>query len=335
MMGWFELLCCPTAMGCTIVEFEPKNPEGGEPKYKIKLRLSHSEHVPRYQLHVIKDGKTMPWLVGHMEKTETHLRAKPGEFVRVQIWKLTCNSMVQEKRPKAQEGKRCFSKAATERPTPSATDIQMCTMSIASQAKLDLVTGEEGEANTLDKDSERWVQVISSESRAYRFVVDHPRGGNMYHKSLKSIGIMQILYRGKKVCVARKQRFAGALGKVEQPFLGVQIDPTKLAKPSEEENIIPCLLDTNSLMLLLMCLAWSEETMTPHLDMSKTLAQAMRADPSERGSAVERGLSVQWDTEDVMSRLKRHDWARLHNWSKPPRLEEPEDADEQSSDNDG
>lgn len=321
-MGWFELLCCPTAMGCTILLFEPRNADGGEPKYEVKLRLSHSEYVPRYQLHVVKDRKIMPWIVGHMEKRETHLRAKPGEFVRVQIWNLTCNSMVMEKRRSARQRKsRPCMRAVKERPTPSAIDMQTRGMSIAVQAKMDLeADGDDAEeAARFDPATERWVQMIGVDTSLYKISIEPARGGEN-HTSMKSMSVMRILYKGQKVCVARKQRFAGALGRVEQPFLGVQIKPPEPAEqvPTDESqpDSLQLLLDTNSLMLLLMCLAWSEETMSPQVDMTPRFIQAMRARPGEAGSAQDCGLSVQWDTEDVKSRLKSYNYAKLYNWNK-------------------
>eukprot|EP00404_Azadinium_spinosum_P006243 CAMPEP_0180452036 /NCGR_PEP_ID=MMETSP1036_2-20121128/19045_1 /TAXON_ID=632150 /ORGANISM="Azadinium spinosum, Strain 3D9" /LENGTH=388 /DNA_ID=CAMNT_0022458491 /DNA_START=30 /DNA_END=1196 /DNA_ORIENTATION=+ len=349
MMGWFELLCCPTAMGCTIVNFKPKHPNGGEPKYKIKLRLSHSEHVHRYQLHVVQDGSTKEWIVGHMEKTETHLRAKPGEFVRAQIWNLTSNSMHMEARRSALQRKSqpCMN-AVKLRPTPSAKDMMMMGLSIATQAKLDeSIRTSEMDDITYDKSTERWVQVIGVDDRAYKLTIEPPRissGRNKRsHPSMKSMNVLRILHRGKKVCVARKQRFAGALGKVDQPFLGVQIKPTELREnvkrpedeggEDEDDGMPKPFLDTKSLMLLLLCLAWSEETMSAEVDMTDRFVQAMETNPGRPGSAAALGLSVQWDTEDVQQRLKHIEYARLHKWSKTPL--EPSIADHGDPDEDG
>lgn len=342
MMGWIELLACPSAMGCTVVNFQPKNPNGGEAEYKIKMRLSHSEHVPRYQLHVVVDGKTRQWIVGHMEKTETHLRAKPGEFVRVQVWKLTCNSMVMEPRRSALQRKSqpCMS-AVRNRPTPSASDMQMMGMTIATQAKLDPLVSrskKDNEPVKFDLKSERWVQTIAVDNRAYKLNVEPPRQlekqrGGHHHPSMKSMNVLRILYRGKKVCVARKQRFAGALGKVEQPYLGVQIKPSETAEnkakaggEDERGDRLKALLDVHGLMLLLMCLAWSEETMSPQIDMTDRFVHAMRTEAGDQGSAEDLGLSVQWDTDDVRQRLKHIPYALLHGWNDEQR---PGDADEE------
>lgn len=296
-------------------------------RYQVKMRLSHSEHVPRYQLHVVQSGKSKQWIVGHMEKTETHLRAKPGEFIRVQVWKLTANSMVLERRRSALQRKsNPVSNAVKFRPTPSATDMLMMGMTIATQAKLDpkIRAGEDSEV-LFDRDSERWVQTVGVDNKAYSVTVERKdvfgKGG---HKSMKSMNMLRIFHgindKGdpKRVCTARKQRFNGAIGKVEQPYLGVQVRPEQRSSDPEETagetSVLPSMLDTHGLMLLLLCLAWSEDTMSPQRDMTDRFVQAMRAERGDPGSAEEIGLSVQWDTEDVRLRLKHIPYAAIHQW---------------------
>jgi len=346
MMGWYELLCCPSAMGCVIVSFKPGDPSGGQAEYKIKLRLSHSEHVPRYQLHVVYQGKTRQWIVGHMEKTETHLRAKPGEFIRAQVWKITCNSWVYEKRRSAlhRKGALCFS-AVKERPTPTAEKMEQMGMTIATQAKNTSIGWEAAERKSeRGRGDERWIQPIGVSSKNYKLSIEPPSVNDKFHGNVEDINVLRILYQGKKVCVARKQRFAGTLGKVCRPYLGVQIKPSKFEKSDaekldEQEGGLEgkSLLDTHELMLLLMCLAWSEETMSPTVDRTEHFIQAMRARAGEQGSADWQGLSVQWNTDDVRERLKHVPYAELHNWGteadqKPPDEEEFEDDDEPSGD---
>jgi len=343
MMGWYELLCCPSAMGCVIVSFKPGDPSGGQAEYKIKLRLSHSEHVPRFQLHVVYQGKTRQWIVGHMEKTETHLRAKPGEFIRAQVWKVTCNAWVYEKRRSALHRKSalCYS-AVKERPTPTAEKMEQMGMTIATQAKNSTLT-EAADGNTRSAssdsspkpvDSERWMQTVGVSSKNYKLSIEPPAPNEKFHAHLEDISVLRILYQGKKVCVARKQRFAGTLGKVCRPYLGVQIKPSKLEKSDKEADDPDgfegkSLLDTQELMLLLMCLAWSEETMSPTVDRTEHFVQAMRARSGEQGSADWQGLSVQWNTDDVRERLQHVPYAELHNWAEvsDSALEPIEDED--------
>lgn len=331
MMGWYELLCCPSAMGSVIVSFKPGDPSGGKAEYKIKLRLSHSEHVPRFQLHVVYQGKTRQWIVGHMEKTETHLRAKPGEFIRVQVWKLTCNSWVYEKRRSALHRKSalCYS-AVKERPTPTAEKMEQMGMTIATQAKNSIAPSSDGNGGS--KADERWVQNIGVSSKNYKLSVEPPASSAKNHGAMEDINVLRILYQGKKVCVARKQRFAGTLGKVCRPYLGVQIKPSKTEKTevAEENDSIEgkSLLDTQELMHLLMCLAWSEETMSPTVDRTEHFINAMQARAGEHGSADWQGLSVQWNTDDVRERLKHVPYAELHNWGADEKgTEEVEEDD--------
>merc|ERR1719356_926672 len=118
-------------MGCMIVQFEQGNPSGGNLEYVLQPRLSYSEYVPRYQLHMVKDGRTKQWIVGHMEKTESHMWAKPGEFVSVQVWKLSCNQMVMEERPSAL---LCpLTKGAKREPRPSPNHMLMMGVTICTQ----------------------------------------------------------------------------------------------------------------------------------------------------------------------------------------------------------
>jgi hypothetical protein len=336
MTGWYELLCCPSALGCTIVNFKPRtvdgkiNPRGGPPEYKVKLRLSHSEHVPRYQLHMVRDGKVKQWIVGHMEKTETHLRAKPGEFIRIQVWKLSCNSMVMEQGFEPRKGFPCLKPVRRPRPRPSAQDMQMMQIAIATQAKLDEVTT--GGAPQFDQDSVRWRQTIGVNDSSYKLSIEPPHSStNKDHKGIEDINVMRILRRGKKVCVARKQRFAGALSsQVEQPYLGVQIKPDEeessktMASQDEESAPLKGLLAVDGLMLLLLCLAWSEETMSPHFDLTKRFIKAMYASPratSDRSIKASSSVAADaWETEDVRRRLAHLDFEiPLHNWREESR----------------
>eukprot|EP00747_Dinoflagellata_sp_TGD_P185691 gnl/TRDRNA2_/TRDRNA2_42356_c0_seq1.p1 gnl/TRDRNA2_/TRDRNA2_42356_c0~~gnl/TRDRNA2_/TRDRNA2_42356_c0_seq1.p1 ORF type:complete len:374 (-),score=79.25 gnl/TRDRNA2_/TRDRNA2_42356_c0_seq1:103-1224(-) len=337
MMGWIELLCCPSAMGCTVMNFKPKDPSGGEPVYKIKLRLSHNEHVPRYQLHIVSAGKTRQSVVGHLEKTETHLRAKPGEFVRVQVWKACCSTVVMEKRRSAlnRTGGPCPGQSAVrDRPTPSAQDMQLMGMTIATQAKLDQYTDDEGRVR-YDPSTERWNQTIAVDNKAYKLSIEQPAASEnlKFHQSLESINVLRIICRGKKEAVARKQRFAGALGRMCQPYLGVQIKPPddEPADADDDEAMedpdLKSLLNVSGLMVLLLTLAWSEETMSPLGDMSQKFITAMRAQPGEQGSAEDIGLSVQWDTDDVQQRLAHLPFAVLHNWNESKGRKRDDDDD--------
>jgi len=317
-----ELLCCPSTGGCRVLEFDQSHSYGGEARYKAILRLSHSEHVPRYQIHVVKDGATRQWVVGHLEKTETHLRAKPGEFIRVQVWKLTCNAMKMELRRSAMQQKShlCMS-AVRPRPTPSATDMIMMGMTIATQAKQDKDT----KTGKYVAESERWVETIGVSKNSYKLTVRSQKKGR---RDVTDLDQMNIEVRGKKQCIARKQLFPSVFRKLEQPHLEVQIrvnDSSKVDAEEDEHAFRDSLLDTNGLMSLLLSLAWSEDTMCQTQDMTVHFIQAMRAASIDPGASAALGLSISWDTADLKEKLKHIEYAQIFDWE----TEDIQDASEE------
>lgn len=340
--GCYDLLCCPRPATCIVNHFEADNHSGGEPKYKIRMSLSHSEHVPRYQVHLVMDGAAKYMTVGHMEKIETHLRSKPGEFIRVQVWKLTCNSMVWESRRSALERRnRPCRNAVRSRPTPSTTDMLMMGMTIATQAKVECNWSA---GHKHEHPVERWVQKVGIDNREYKMKVEAYHGTQGYElrdiaKTIKDLSVLKIYEFSdgaqKRVCTARKQRFGGTLGCVEQPYLGVQIKKEKnshIREGKDEEDIaetkaddsLASMLNTRGLMLLLMCLAWSEDTLAPQIESTRLtdrFVKAMREKRGKPGSAQDIGLSEQWDTEDVRRRLKHIPYAAFHSWGEEADVE--------------
>lgn len=290
LQGWHEALCCPSAMGCTLTKFEVDHPSGGHVAYKLKPILSHCEHVPRYQVS-LSNGR----VVGNMEKSETHLRTKLGEFIRVQVWKLSSNSLHHPEEKMEQMG-----------------------MTIATQACQ--------KAN--EKDA-RWYQLIGVSHRDYQISIEPRSPEERFHKNLEDMNVLRILYKGKKLCSARKQRFAGCLGKICRPYLGVQIKPFQVDTADEDEDLMDfrrkSWLCTPEIMLLLICLAWSEETMSGLADRTDHFIQAMRAKDGELHSAGMQGLSIQWNTQDVKERLKHVPYTQIHNWSDESKFEDEDD----------
>merc|ERR1719272_1610633 len=82
---------------------------------------------------------------------------------------------------------------------------------------------------------ERWIQTVGVSSKNYKLSIELPAPNEKFHAQVEDINVLRILYQGKKVCVARKQRFAGTLGKVCRPYLGVQIKPSKFEKSDAEK----------------------------------------------------------------------------------------------------
>mmetsp|Transcript_39895 Transcript_39895/g.87078 ORF Transcript_39895/g.87078 Transcript_39895/m.87078 type:complete len:358 (-) Transcript_39895:119-1192(-) len=324
--SWTKLLCCPAVMGCTVVLFNTRNPKGGEAQYKIKTRFSHSESIPRYELHTVDKGEVQKWIVAHLSKSETHYRAKPGEFVRVEVWELASNSMTFESR-RRQTAMHCTTIA--DRPTPSAQDMKMANMCIVTQAKLERLHSRPKEPDRFDHENQKWVQTITVDRKHLRIVVERKKNRPEF-KRAKDMVNMSIFAGEQELCRARKQSFAGTVGSVEQPYLGVQLNNclSRTSDPIGGEELMG-ILNTYQLLLLSMCLAWSQSTMTWNTDLSQRFVNAMVANPGDPGSAEEMNLSVQWDTDDVKQRLKHVPHASFYNWVEAKEKEE-EDEDEDS-----
>mmetsp|Transcript_25516 Transcript_25516/g.58919 ORF Transcript_25516/g.58919 Transcript_25516/m.58919 type:complete len:468 (+) Transcript_25516:101-1504(+) len=361
VMGWIELLCCPAAMGCTILNFKPSKKGGGDPHYRVKLRLSHNEHVPRYQVHMVKHGKTKQWIVGHLEKTQTHLRTKPGEFMRVQVWKIVCNAMTFPATDEKDMGKSLL--RGSKKPQPSAVDMKVMNMIAVLQGKM-VVTdkGETGEPTPVPG-TEIFSHTLSVDDPAFRMVFQRPSSGNgdttpgegagarmrsrrmsqsnIQASSPDEASVLIILNGSKRVCVAKKQYFSRSLGQISQPFLGVQIRPeteakTEAADAQPDEDEISSLLNVDGLMLLCMCLAWSEEVMIQSVDASHKFLEAMKLPDSDKGSAKNRGLATGWKTEDMVKRLEHMPFFKYHTWKDEADGEEggsdsDEEGDEEES----
>eukprot|EP00811_Abedinium_folium_P004082 NODE_13757_length_1148_cov_6.780607.p1 GENE.NODE_13757_length_1148_cov_6.780607~~NODE_13757_length_1148_cov_6.780607.p1 ORF type:complete len:279 (+),score=52.99 NODE_13757_length_1148_cov_6.780607:97-933(+) len=243
-----------------------------------------------------------------------HLRAKPGEFLRVEIWKVICNTMVMEDR-------RCTNHVFGYRtnrdvPAPSAVDMRTMGVSIATQAKIDMAEHPDKQGReVLEKATETWAQTLSVNSRDYKITIAPAQGPK--HDKPMSLSVMHIVHKGTKVCVARKQQFGGMSGNAAcQPYLGVQLTPSEKSaqKFSDDAMGLQSFLDTQGLLLLLVCIAWSEETVTTNSDLTDKFIQAMRTDSWKKGSANDMGLSVNWDTHTMKERLHHVPYVGIHNW---------------------
>ena len=88
-----EVLCCPEVSGCNIRLFDEGSHRGGPLKYTIRRSVSYSPSVPRFVMEVREKGIPRPAVVGRMEKLDTILRAKSGEFLSIQLWKIVCSGL--------------------------------------------------------------------------------------------------------------------------------------------------------------------------------------------------------------------------------------------------
>lgn len=339
---WPELLCCPGLYGTNILDFDPASINGGTTRYQLKPRISHCEEVPRYQLYLQENREHQ--LVGHMEKSESHLRAKPGEFLRVQVWHISANTLTTEKR-RSPHGYAHLCLGIRELPTPTTTGMEKVTMVIAVQGKMKRSTiGTTGQI-LVDREGEAWKTTISVDhgSREYAAVVSKKMedGHSEYegaHPTRSSMDTLKIFrtakgqgnrkdgadnpYPWQCVATAKKKYFVRSVnyGQV-QPYLGVKLlcqgkrkqlpgkhervqsaaSTLTLAVPKNDRDI-----DIEGLLLLMMCLAWSEETIWTEHDIYTEKFEAMMAGLPD--------AAVQWDTTDVANQLKKYPFARLHNW---------------------
>jgi len=307
--------------------YVPGHKDGGRSVYGVRSRLSYSHNVPRYQVLIERGGGATEWVVGHMEKTETHMRVKPGEFIRVQVWRLTCNTMVWEKRRSALYRKDSpFTQAVTYRPTPSNQDTITMGMTIATQGFIPLLEktkhGSSSKAK-LHREEEHWVETVGVEDRTYSVTIDRTHNLRL-HTRRKDISKMRIHRGGERICTVWKQRFAGALGAVEHPLLGVQIESSAIETPptpqtqiqqdlAEDLGNLSSYLDKRGLLLLLMSLAWSEETISDKDSLTPSSFAPMYENPYEADQAT--NITVQWDTNDTMQQLNHIPYLALHDWN--------------------
>merc|ERR1712228_667742 len=113
--------------------------------------------------------------------------------------------------------------------------------------------------------------------------------------NMNSLTALRVVQGKRKLCLARKQRFAGAIGCVAHPFLGVRI--RKRYSPYVDEYSadvlkLQSLLSPHGLMLLMLSAAWSEDTMGEVHDSPHRFVEAMRAGRGEPTAAEEMGYSV-------------------------------------------
>lgn len=314
-----KLLCRPMPWGSSVLEFDAERLDGGEPRYCCRVRLSYSEHVTQCELMVVRDGVTMPWNIGYLERTESHLRVKPRHFVRVEIWKLFACDLVQD------ESARRLNKRPARALPRDQRQVQ-----VAITTKAD-IRNEEPLSDSGDSAArtERWQQVVSTDDPDYRLLVASTSNREMRH--LEKLDTLLIKSKGKRVCVARKQYFKADDDHEDmQPFLGIRFygsaQPRGAAADSpssrSQDDSIQHLLSSEHVMCLLICLAWSSETVSMRTDVTSRFIQAMRIEAGRVGSAVEQGLSVEWDMDDVRRRLDHADFVEFA-------MHQPDSDDEQ------
>lgn len=295
------LLCRPMPWGSTVLEFDPDRVDGGEARYCCRVRLSYSEHVQQCELLVMRDGATMPWRIGYLERTETHLRVKARKFVNVEVWKLNACGLLHEDPERKKKNLRALPTKQRQLKFAMTTKAE-----IHPDEPLSII-GERA-AKT-----EEWTQVLRADDKDYRLIVASTSKGQLAQQS--HLDMLLIKRKGRKVCVARKQYFqAAGEHEVVQPFLGVRFygsgpDPGSPSSPAGDS--IEHLLSSDDVLHLLICLAWSSETTAEGPQVCKSHIQAMRIKPGQVGSASEKGFCPDWDMYDVKKRLTHVDFVQF------------------------
>lgn len=310
-----KVLFCPTAVGCILRDYDPNDFAGGRPLYSVAKTTSYSEFVPRYEIRVI--GLPGNSLVGVLDKEETHLRTKLGEFIRVQHWKVRYNSLLMSHDGKAR---------------PSQT--HSLHLVIAKQAKIDISRNEYGDI-MVHSETERWHETFSTDLRGFEMSLEESHFTND-----QAMDKVNIYWKGVRIGSAKKQGFAGAFGGTSyaRPYIGLELAQTlestkKGLAPgsmrslgsfaSENTHVLVAealekLLSSDRLRAVLACLAWSEQTVDIPRDETQSFIEAMRAHPAAPESAKNKRMPASWSTSDVQRHLQVESiaWVHLRDWEE-------------------
>eukprot|EP00930_Biecheleria_cincta_P018914 TRINITY_DN14584_c0_g1_i1.p1 TRINITY_DN14584_c0_g1~~TRINITY_DN14584_c0_g1_i1.p1 ORF type:complete len:370 (+),score=32.23 TRINITY_DN14584_c0_g1_i1:25-1134(+) len=293
-----KLLCCPTAVGCVVREYDPKDPAGGRPVYSVSRSNSYSEFVPRYEIRAL--GIKGASLVGVLDKEETHLRTKLGEYICMQLWKIKHNDLVMRHHGKAYPH-----------------DSRSLHVVIAKQAKID-ITHNEYQDVLIHTETERWVETFSTDLPGLA-----ARLPNELYKTAQEMDKLSLYWQRGRVGVAKKQGFAGAIGgrQYGRPYIGLELatilhseyheqDAAEVDRSvvltgfqamvrrgqqdfqstvGDQEHPVHRLLPANRLRMLLLTLAWSEKTMD---------------------------CSSSDETTETFIQVESSEWVHLHKWEE-------------------
>mmetsp|Transcript_52639 Transcript_52639/g.125985 ORF Transcript_52639/g.125985 Transcript_52639/m.125985 type:complete len:357 (-) Transcript_52639:30-1100(-) len=303
-LGWLELLCCPEVAGCNVRSYMEGDHRGGSLQYTVLRSVSYSPYVPRFVMEIRNKTMPRPAVVGRMEKLDTVVRAKSGEFLSIQLWKMVCNGLQWTDKRK-------------RRVLPSDSDSFVMHVAIATQAKIDFDEGE-AENDNLDSRSERWVQTISTDNPALS--IWNKKTMQSSHGALCEI---KLSYEGQNVGTAKQKVFESGEGH-RRPFLGVQLDRSTIEEKAglhgdvdvDQETVAEHVLNTDSVALVLLCLAWSHRTMSFDPEEERiynTFAKALRS--KGEASDMKHSQPPDWTLLDVKRYLKEHKtWLKLHSW---------------------
>eukprot|EP00439_Symbiodinium_sp_Y106_P039652 s3096_g4.t2 len=300
-LGWLELLCCPEVAGCNVRNYVEGDHRGGSLQYTVLRSVSYSPYVPRFVMEIRNKTMPRPAVVGRMEKLDTVVRAKSGEFLSIQLWKMVCNGLQWTDKRK-------------RRVLPSDSDSFVMHVAIATQAKIDFVEDEEDE--NLDNRSERWVQTISTDNPALSIWNKKTMQG-----SPGALCEIKLSYEGQNVGTAKQKIFDSGEDH-RRPFLGIQLDRNTIQEKAglhgevDQDTVAEHTLNTDSVALVLLCLAWSHRTMSFDPEEERiynTFAKALRS--KDKSSVMGHSHPPDWTLLDVKRYLKEHKtWLKLHSW---------------------
>ncbi|CAJ1333269.1 unnamed protein product [Effrenium voratum] len=305
-LGWLEMICCPEVSGCNIRTYDDRDPYGGNVEYTIMRSISYSPYVPRFVMEVRDPTIPRPAVVGRLEKLDTVLRAKTGEFLCVNLWKFIVNGLT-------------WTNSSHRGVMASDHDAFVLHMAVSTQAKIDFDRPSDVEW-VLNRDTERWVQTISTDNNKISIWCK-----KTMQKSLHDMQELQFSYEGQTVGTAKQQNFGEVGAKGFRPYLGVQLDAKTLEEKleknqerfAEDADVVPHLLTTESVAMVLISLAWSHNTLATSPSDEKTwknFVEAMRSHPDEPNSGQMKGYPPDWSVLDVKKYLaETGSWLKLHS----------------------
>ena len=127
-------------------------------------------------------------------------------------------------------------------------------VAIANQAKIDFK--EDTEDIVLDLGTERWSQCLSTDNPTITV-------NKTTSKTAATLSTIKVYSNNQKVCTAKQQNF-DLLEDDIRPYLGIQLEKAVVDdddSDSEQDMVATHSLNSDSVALVMLCLAWSSGTM--------------------------------------------------------------------------
>jgi len=203
-----------------------------------------------------------------LEKNETHLRAMPGAFFLVQRWHAHAGRLEIVHRTGVLHRKKA-------KPVPTVKSGQSIDLDLHYEATRDLKT-----------EREKWTQEFHLTKPGLIMTQGCKKDDLTRNETAKAVftaGVVELRQNHTVVCVAKRQCFETLKrGLHERPYLGVQVR-------SSIDDVIRALL-------LLLCIAWCEEIVSPADDRRDHFMHVMRHEVTEDGLLHEEQETCDNDT---------------------------------------